>query len=239
MSPEGGEAEQVRDLTTALPAQLPTFGQLGIFLDGISTISPDGSKLATLMSQYSEMGISGINVYLIDLADANAAPQQIATAEAMQAAVPTWQGTPAIPAGLSWKSDGKGVVVFVNSSGVNTPFTVLDYIDLASGTLTPVVNFESVDSYETYMGPVPGTEIPWRAYSPWTASLAPSGEQLLMLNNLGGAIWVMTSLLPPDGQLPPGSVVTEDATYTSTSTYSSRSKDGKVLMYGLLLTIKE
>jgi hypothetical protein len=44
--------------------------------------------------------------------------------------------------------------------------------------------------------------------------------------------------LPPDGELPP-LVQTADSFFSSTMTQSSRSSNGLVLMYGLLLTVEQ
>jgi hypothetical protein len=57
-----------------------------------------------------------------------------------------------------------------------------------------------------------------------------------MVNNLGGVIGLLVSGLPPSAELPP-LVQTADNWTTSTMTQSSRSSTGKVLMYGLLLTL--
>jgi hypothetical protein len=77
-----------------------------------------------------------------------------------------------------------------------------------------------------------------RYFSPWTGSLSPKGDKLLMLNDLGGVKGLLTALLPPNGALPFVSAGAQGTTL-SNATRSSRSKDGKVLLYGLLLKIKE
>ena len=64
------------------------------------------------------------------------------------------------------------------------------------------------------------------------------------LNGMGRRLYgrartgLLAAPLPPDGSLPVVSATTEEPV-TSTASRSSRSQDGKVLVYGLLLTVQE
>jgi hypothetical protein len=238
ISPTGGTPELVRDLTQALPKSAVVFKQEQFFMDGPSAMAPDGKSVAALLTSVDEMGASSTNLYQISLADATAAPKQLMASTAFTAAVPSWLAYPAFPMGVAWTSDGKNVVVMAMANDPHTPFTVFYNVNPASGTVTPVVNFKDVADPQAYLEPAPGTNIPLRYYSPWTGSLSPKGDKLLMVNDLGGVAGLLTAPLPPASALPVVSATT-DAMVTSTASRSSRSQDGKVLVYGLLLTVKE
>lgn len=238
VSPEGGEAELVRDLTEAVPQAALVFEQEGFFLDGPSAISPDGQTLAALLSAVDEFGGTQTSLWSINLADAGAAPQELMPSSAFKAALPAWQEYPAYPGGLSWTAGGQGMLVMARSEATHTPFTLFYYIDVASGSIAPVVDFSGLPDSEAYFEPAPGSDIPFRYFSPWTGSLSPQGNKLLMLNDLAGVMGLLAAPLPPDGALPVVSATTDEST-ASTASRSSRSQDGKVLVYGLLLTVKE
>jgi hypothetical protein len=241
--PTGGQPEQVYDLTTAMPQQIPVFNDQTYFLDGFSAVSPDGKKLASLVSQYSEtpMSTSATSLWLFDLVDTKAAPKQLLAPDAWGAALPEWQanqGNPAQPVGLTWKGDSNSVVVMAVSASNATPFSLFYDVDVASGTSTPVVDFSQVATSEDYFAPAPGSDIPWRYYSPWTASLSSKNDKLLMFSNLGSTAGLMVSALPSNGKLP-GVAGAASTNLSGTVPQSSRSKDGKVLMYGLMFTTTE
>ena len=235
---EGGEAELVRDLTEAVPVAVPVFKQEGFYLDGPSAISPDGESMATLLSTLDEFGALQTSLWLIDLADTEAAPQELMSPEAFDAALPAWQQFPSYPSGLSWTADGQGVLTIAQSEDVHTPFTLFYYVDVEDGSIVPVVDFSSLPDPETYFEPAPDSDLLYRYYSPWTASLSPQGDKLLMLNDLSTVMGLLTASLPPDGTLPVVSAATETTTMSGASR-ASRSQDGKVLLYGLLLTVTE
>lgn len=235
----GGEAELVRDLTQELPQQVLVFNQERFFLDGFSAVSPDGTKVAALVSANNEFGSLQPNLWVIDLVDTAAPPTQVLRFADYQAAIPDWTGIPATPLGLSWTGDSAGVVsIAVSDMGNSTPFTVFFYSDLATGESTPVVDLSVVEDSAMYFDTAPGSDLPWRAYSPWTGSLSPSGAKLLMLNDLTGRMGLFTSPLPPTGELP-GVAQAADESVASRVTRSSRADNGLMLMYGLLLTVVE
>jgi hypothetical protein len=214
------------------------FKQEGLYLDGPSAISLDGRNLAALMTTVDEFGYTQVGLWLVDLVDTNVAPRQLITIGEFSAALPAWVNFPAYPIGLTWTADGKGVVTMARSDDVHTPFTVFYHTDVASGVTKPVVDFSTLPDAEAYFAPASGSDLPMRYFSPWTGSLSPKGDKLLMLNDLGGVKGLLTALLPPNGALPFVSAGAQGTTM-SNATRSSRSKDGKVLLYGLLLKIKE
>ncbi len=238
IDPNGGEAELVRDVSEAVPLSLPVFGQEEFFLDGPSALSPDGRTVAALLSTVDQMGLTQTSLWAIDLTDDAADPRELMTPDAFAEAVPDWQDYPTLPLGLSWTADGQSVIALAFSQATQTPFTVFYYVDVEGGSATPLVDFSDLPDPEAYFEPAPGTDIPFRYYSPWTASLSPEGDKLLMVNDLGGVMGLLTASLPPDGALPIISATT-DASTMSMASRSSRSVDGKVLVYGLLLDVIE
>jgi Tol biopolymer transport system component len=240
IAPEGGEPVALRDLTTVVPNQIPTFDYQALYMDGSSAVSPDGTHIAALLSVFSEMGGTSANLWLIDLKQPNAAPKQLMTYDDFQSAIPEWTALPANPMGLSWAADGKSLVITALANDVSSqaPFLVFYNVAADGSGYKPVVDFSGLADLSAYGALAPETGLPWRAYSPWTGSLSPKGDKVLMINNLGGSIALFTAPLPPSGALPPISVAAQQS-LNGTSVNSSRSSDGKVLMYGLLLTVKE
>lgn len=240
IAPEGGDPELVRDLTAEFAAQIPIFQYERFFLDGMSAIAPDGSALAVIMTNVNDVGAREQTVWWIDLADAAAEPYQLAATEDFLAAVPAWaQDYPPQAQGLSWTGDSSGLVFVVNTAlGATMPFQIYYYVDIASGAITPVVDFSPIEEMDGYSEPAPGSDLPWRVYSPWTGSLSPAGDKLLMVNDLGGTIALFTAPLPPTGDLPAVSA-SADTSPVMGSANASRGEGGKVLAYGLLLTITE
>jgi hypothetical protein len=238
ISPEGGDPELVQDLTDVLPRSVPLFKQEEFFLDGPSVMSPDGTSVAALLSTTDEMGMLQTSLWQIDLTDGAAGPRELMAPSAFNAALPGWAQSPAFPAGVAWTSDGQGVVALAQSKDVHTPFTLFYQVDSGNGEATPVVDFKDLADPEAYFEPAPGTNIPFRYYSPWTGSMSPQGDKTLMVNDLGGVAGLLTAPLPPDGSLPVISAATEEPV-TAGASRSSRSQDGKVLVYGLLLKVQE
>jgi hypothetical protein len=240
IAPAGGEAELVRDLTVDFAAQVPLFDYEELFLDGISAISPDGNTVAALMTTVTEMGSTEQNLWTIDLADTAAKPQKLATPDDFRSGLPEWaQDFPPQAQGLFWTGDGAGIVAVVNTEVTTSmPFQVYYYVDTASGEITPVVDFSGLEDMDSYAEPAPGSDLPWRIYSPWTGSLSPAGDKLLMVNDLGGTVALFTAPLPPTGELPAVSASADESPMSGVAT-ASRGEGGKVLAYGLLLTITE
>ena len=238
---DGSEAELVRDLTVDFAAQVPAYDYERLFLDGVSAISPDGSTVAALMTSINEVGATEQSLWTVDLADTQAAPQQWATIEDFSIGLPEWAlDFPPQAQGLAWTGDGAGIVVVANNAvGVSMPFQVYYYVDAATGEITPVVDFSGIEEMDSYSEPAPGSELPWRVYSPWTGSLSPAGDQLLMINDLGGTVALFSAPLPPTGELPAVSASSDESPTSGGSANSSRGEGGKVLAYGLLLTIME
>jgi hypothetical protein len=60
------------------------------------------------------------------------------------------------------------------------------------------LRFSGLPDPEAYFEPAPDSDIPFRYFSPWTGSLSPQGNKLLMLNDLGGVMGLLAAPLPPD-----------------------------------------
>jgi Tol biopolymer transport system component len=239
ISPDGGDAELVRDLTEDLKQQLIRFDYEKYYMDGPSAVSPDGTKLVLTSTSFEDVYDLQNGLWLIDLTDDTAPPQQLADMDDFQSALPVWQQFPAIPMGLSWTSDSAGVVVLATSEDTHTPMNVFYYVDAETGDITPVVDFSGLEEVDAYFEPMDGSEgLPARYYSPWTASLSPLGDKLLMYNDLAGLPGMMAALLPPDGNLP-RFIYESETSSSALVTRSSRGSDGKVLMYGFMFTVTE
>jgi len=238
--PDGGDAELVRDLTADFAAQAPLFDYEELFLDGMSAIAPNGNTLAVLMTSFDEFGSAEQKLWTLDLTDAASKPQQMADADDFRSALPEWaQDFPPQAQGLSWTGDGAGIVVLVNSAAsASMPFQVYYYVELDGRAITPVVDFSGLEEMDSYGDVAEGSDLPWRAYSPWTGSLTSAGDKLLMVNDLAGETAVLVAPLPPTGALPAVAASAETISSGGSPT-ASRGEGGKVLVYGNLLTITE
>jgi len=239
ISPEGGEAELVRDLSEDFGQRLIRFDYEFYYMDGPSAVSPDGTKVVMVSTSFEDAYDLQNGLWLLDLTDDTVPPQQLADMDDFQSALPDWQQFPAVPVGLSWTDDSAGVVVLANSEDTHTPINAFYHVDVETGDITPVVDFSALEEIDAYFEPMGSVEgLPARYYSPWTGSLSPAGDKLLMYNDLGGIPGMMAAPLPPDGNLP--SFVYEAQTSSSVLiTRSSRGSDGKVLMYGFMFTVTE
>lgn len=231
---------RVRTLEQKLGTGLIPYGVQRFYLDGPSAISPDGARLAVVTAPSQEMNLSPSNgLWLIDLADADAAPVQVATSLAWQAALPSWWAQPAVAHGLAWTADSAGIVVAALSNDLRLPLLTAYYVDptvdTAADTATPVVDFSDVPNRAAFFQPAPGSPQPRRYDVPWTVALLGNANVLLLVNDLGGIARISSVALPPTGM--PPQVLTERLSQEyAVLTRSSRGEGGKVLVYGLLLT---
>ncbi len=231
----GGDPVELRAVDEAIPYSLPTFAAEGLSLDGPSALAPDGSAVAAIMTTPQSVGPLLTSLWLIPLSDVSANPVELIPADVVAAALPEWQTYPATTTGVSWTGDGEGAVVFSTSPDVHTPFMLLHYVDVATGDVTPIVDFSGIESPEAYYDLADGSELPWRVYSPWAAGLSATEDSVLMVNQLGGSTAIFNAPLPADGALPEVIASRPTATTMTTAVRSSRSSDGKIVMYGTLL----
>jgi Tol biopolymer transport system component len=240
IAPAGGEPELVRDLSEDLAGELLYFSNEYWFMDGVSALSPDGSKVALILADVENPNSANTNgIWIVDVNDASAAPQQIADQAAMQSGQPSWsaENFPLVAVGLSWKADSSSIVVMTYNQDEQVPLVVLYDINVDSGEMTPIVDFSNVPDENTYMTvpvTVDGVEgPPMRAYSPWTASMSPNNELVLMYQNIGELAGLLVSELPPTTELPVTGYVSQ-LEETVGVVRSSRGTDGKVLIYNIL-----
>ena len=179
-------------------------------------------------------------MWIVDLNNPTAAPKQIATQAALESGQPAWstETFPLVPLGLSWTADSSSVVVMTYNQDQQVPLVVLYDINTASGELTPVVDFSKVPEGDAYVSApvtVDGVEgPPMRFFSPWTASMSPNNEQLLMYQNLGGFNGLLLSALPPTSSLPVIAYTSQNQNSGGVFR-SSRGTDGKVLISNILI----
>jgi hypothetical protein len=239
MAAAAGEPELVRDVTETFSTLLPWFSMTYYFMDGISALSPDASKVALLVQSYDSLDESPDDgLWLVDLTDKQKAPQHLASREDFQAAVPLWLPMPATPLGLSWTADGKGVVALAFSDDAHVPLRAFYYVDIGSGVMTPMVDFSDSPDMETFHSAINEDGLVPRFYSPWTGTLSPAGDQLLMVNDLGGVLGVLVAPLPPTGDLPQ-LIYQAESPLSGGEPRSSTASDGKVVAYSVLLTLAE
>ncbi|RIK36449.1 MAG: hypothetical protein DCC57_22485 [Chloroflexi bacterium] len=235
VDPTQGAPQELADLTGALGETHVRFGVQRFYLSGPAAVAPDGSQVAVALTSATEMAQAASDgVWLIDLVDPAAAPRQLVSAGALQAALPRWQDQPAVLRGLQWTPDGQGVVVAALSSDLRLPLLVVAYAEAASGDLTLLTDYSQVASRAAFFEiPGPGQR-PLRYSVPWTVAVAPNAAAVLLVNDLGGIVTVSSVPLPPQAQTP-------QVVYQQTSpgfevwTRASSAADGKVLVYGLLL----
>ena len=231
LPPAGGEPEMLADLSETFRGQLLLFQYDKFFLDGVSSISPDGTKIAMAVMAYAQAVDSPNNgLWLVDLANKEAAPKQLANITDFQSGMPPWAYVPALPLGLTWTGDSQAVVVFCNSNDVQIPLNLVYHVDAASGEVRAIIDWSEEDDREAFNTQPNDVGIPPRYYSPWSASLLPGGNTLVMYNNWAGVATVTAMPLPPPTGTPIVIYKANESYATYASPWSSHSIDGKVIM---------
>lgn len=239
MQPDAGEPELVRDVTDTFSTLVPWFDMTYYFMDGVSALAPDAGQVALIVRSYDSLNETASDgLWLVDLTEEQAPPRQLATREDFQAAVPVWLSLPAVPLGLSWTADGTGVVAIAISNDSHLPLRVFYHFDISNGGMTPVVDFSDIPDMETFHTDLNEAGMVPREYSPWTATLSPAGDQLLMVNDLGGILGLLVAPLPPTGDLPE-LIYKADTPLSFGESRSSSASDGKVVAYSLMFTLAE
>ncbi|MFA9405639.1 MAG: hypothetical protein ACERKX_07455 [Anaerolineales bacterium] len=236
---DSGEPERVANYSELFTLQLLYFDDEFFYMDGVASISPDGKKIAFLMSSFQNVpDVPANGLWVADLEVGNDTAAQFADTLDFQAALPAWQTAPASPVGLAWSADSAEIVVLAMSTNINLTIAPIYTFDSASGDMTPVVDFsgyEDVDSYLTEPGPA-GLSAAY--YSPFTTASAPENARLMLYNNYAGVSAFFVDELPPD-EMPPQFTYETTLPGVVTITRTSTSTDGKLLVAGLMLTIVE
>lgn len=237
VDPEGDAPPALmRTLDQHLGVELIPFSVQRFYLSGPSAISPDGLRLAVVTASSQEMDLSPTyGLWLIDLTDADRAPEQVATSLAWQEALPAWWVQPAVARGLKWTADGKGIVVAALSNDLRLPLLTAYYVDAGAGTVAPMIDFSDVPSRMAFYQPSPGSPLPPRFDVPWTVALLQDANVLLMVNDLGGITRIHGVAVPPGTDMPQILAERMGQDYM-VLTRSSNGDGGKVLVYGLLVT---
>jgi hypothetical protein len=145
LAPDGGQAELVRDLTEDFRQELLLFEYKSYYMDGISSISPDGSKLVMAVISFEDAYNYPQNgLWLVDLTDETAPPRQLADMAALQAALPGWQYVPTTPAGLAWTADSAGIVLLAASKDPQLAINLVYYVDVEQRRIDPHNGFQPV-----------------------------------------------------------------------------------------------
>jgi hypothetical protein len=238
--PTGGEAELAVDLPDSVAIALPTWDFEYFYMDGPWAISPDGGKAAVIINTIidpEDASPDSDGLWLIDLNDPEAEPQHVATMDDFQVTMPAWQETPGRAIALSWTADSQGFAILDQSNDIQLQINTFLYVDAANGSMAPITDFSDIPTREDYFVSEAPT-LPPMFYSPWTATISPAGDKLLMWNDLTGVSGMLVSGLPPEGEEPEVVYASDYATSYIRSRVST-SEDGKVIMYGLLLTVEE
>jgi hypothetical protein len=229
----------VRDLSKNTGQALIPFDSENWWLDGPSDLNPAGNAIAVLVSDAQDPYNSPLNgLWLVDLSSPDSTPKQLMTIQQFQSAAAPFQNLPTVPVGLSWTGDGKGVIAAAFSNDTHSPLLVFYYVDIDSGKATPIVDFSQVPDLETFYSQTDEAGLPMRYYSPWTAVMSPNRDNLLMYNDLGGVPGMLQAPVPPDGSKPAVIFKGENSS-TGGGVRASSSVDGKVLIYGNLLTVQQ
>ncbi len=237
MPATGGEPVFVRDLTETFSQQLLLFDYTLFYLNGVSAISPDGTKVAMVVrSAMDALNAPNNGLWVVDLTSPDAAPKQVADMDAFQLGMPPWAYVPAVPLGLAWAGDSKGVVVFCNSNDMQIPLNLVYYADVDKAQVTPITNFSLEANREAFQMQPNEVGVPPRYYSPWSAAILVGGKTLVMYNNWAGVAAVSTSAMPAEGAWPTLIYKGVDSAATYASPWSSSSIDGKVVMADTMFT---
>ena len=229
-----GDEQVVRALGQRLGDGVVRFGWQRFYLQGPSAMSPDGTQVAVSIAPAQEMDLSSRDgLWLIDLTNADLAPRQVATSFAWQAALPHWANQPAVARGLQWTADGKGLVVAALSSDLRLPLLLAYTMDVASGDVTPVVDFSDSRERDAFFRLDASGHAP-RFDVPWTIALVPNANVLLMVTDLAGGVRILGAPLPPTGEAP-AVLFEQSSPGYEVWTRSSNALNGSVLVYGLLV----
>jgi hypothetical protein len=130
--------------------------------------------------------------------------------------------------------------VLTISWATNVTLEIFYYGDAVNGGLTPVVDFGDYgeEDREAFMTEPLENGMPARYYSPWTATMSPAGDKLVMYNDLATNRLLMVAGQPPDGSLPAFAYAVENEGAYPVSR-ASRSSDGKILIFHTLFTTTE
>lgn len=202
IDPAGGEPTLLRDLTGDFPGEFLLFDTEDFYMDGVSALSPDGSKVAMILTTLLATDPDNATGLWIAETSGDAPPTLLADGVAFQAAQPIWSSLPVRPLGLSWTGDSAGVVVFSGNNDPQIPVTVIYHSPADGGGLTPVVDFSDVPDPETYTTELDEYGLSMRYYAPWTAAVASDGQTVLMYSNLGNLAGILMATMPPTGAMP-------------------------------------
>ena len=236
---EDDEPEKVGDFTEAFSLQLPYFNEDFFYMDGVVSISPDGERIAFMMSSFENVpDVPENGLWVADLSDGGDSLTQLADTPAFSSALPAWQEAPAIPVGLAWTADSAGVVVIAKSSSVTLSITPVYYFDAQTGVMSPLADFSGYPSVEAYLNEPGTTGLSAAYFSPFTTAIGPEKPRIMIYNNFGGISGFFVDDLPPD-DMPPQFTYKTTLPGVVTVTRTSTTTDGKLLIAGLMLTIVE
>lgn len=242
MAPDRGDPMLVGDLTTYFSnAPYPFYSMLNEgFLDGPTTISPDGKQIAGVARLTKKEDFRN-GIWTIDLSDGT--PHfDVSSAHGFNGGLPSWQRDPLpVIQSLAWTKDQAGLVFVVENLLFDTTgvWHSLYYVDLKTHTVTPLLDFSKVASQPDFFKIGDNGRSP-AAYQPGSAVLLRSKNLVLGINgNKGfGATGVTAIKLPPDTGDPAWLGNIDSFKLIPTQGVSVSTDETKVLMFGYLLTLQ-
>jgi Tol biopolymer transport system component len=210
----------------------------GASLHGVMDISPDGKTLALLMRNYCDQTIGDFisEIWLVDLNGQNK-PHLLVDQSQIQSGMPSFQRNfRLIPFGIAWAVDNTGLLIAGSDPrlGSNPPASNAYYVDIASGNVTPIMDF-SKGTPQEFDG------LRGKSYdAPYGFSISPDGKKLIMISKTP-YLNVLSLDLPPHGNVPTriytSQNVPKDLARMSQMLFSSSGAGGKFLMQGWVITI--
>jgi hypothetical protein len=207
---------------------------MGPTLHGIMTISPDGKTLALLLRNYCAKYGEDTNaeVWLIDLT-VQSNPRLLVKQSQLQSGMPDFrQEIALIPSGIAWAAGNAGLLVASSNIEyrVLLPSNNAYYVDVASGHVTPIMDFSKGEKREFDGSQGTNYDVPFGF------SVSPDGKKLIMLSQTP-SLNILSLDLPPNGSVPVRIYSNQTMPKVVDTLFSTVGADGKIFMQGVLITI--
>ncbi len=251
LSPEGGEAELMHDLT----GQMYLEGSItihdprySVYLDGAAAFSSDGTRLAVRVIP-ALLDDPAAGIWVLDV-EGDQPPQHVAPLF-IEDGLPEYQieaGELLAVDGLAWTRNGQGLV-FVAKNHFQRVGILSNtyYVDVATGDVTPLVDFGVyVEQSELEQAEAGSSGYALNFFQPDAAALLPDGATLLIYSYdhyQQSGCGISAFVIPPDVDTLPvedGFEVlyfSEELELLQPMYNTSISADGKLLMGGYLITL--
>ena len=176
-----GEPELAVDLSDTFTEGLPVYrNTLTYPLDGGAAISPDGRTMAVIAVPGGR--VMDAAIWLIDLADGTLS-EAASAGDILPVGLPEWADPlRTMLGGLTWLPDGSGLVVCTLEQPDPSSIRIVRIIDLASGAITPLIDFSAAPSLEAFMSDAGPYGAEWLYDKMYAPVLFPDGSAVLYRN---------------------------------------------------------